>query len=98
MDQSEAEFLAKREKVQASKTEGIELNTNKEPNKVVHTEGKTSGSNTGMKINFAKLMKMSQQKKDKKSNNFKEAKNANIRRNDKQQRTVQKAYDNAVQE
>jgi len=59
------------------------LNTNKLPAKEVHTEGKTSGSNAGMKINFAKLMKMSQQKKDKKSNNFKEAKNANIRRNDK---------------
>jgi len=79
MEPTEAQFLANREKVQASKTEGIEMNTNK----VVHTEGKTSGSNAGMKINFAKLMKMSQQKKDKKSNNFKEAKNANIRRNDK---------------
>ena len=59
------------------------MNTNKIPDKPVHTEGKTTGSNAGMKINFAKLMKMSAQKKDKKSNNFKENKNANIRRHDK---------------
>ena len=51
------------------------------------------GSNKAMKSDFAKLMAMTQHGASKKSKNFKEAKKANIRLNEQNQREWQKAMD-----
>ena len=62
------------------------------------TEGRVGGSNKAMKSDFAKLMALSQHGAAKKSKNFKEAKKANIRRNEKKEREWQKAMDAQIQE
>ena len=51
-----------------------------------------------MKSDFARLMALSQHGASKKSKNFKEAKKANIRRNEKMDREYQKAMDAKIQE
>jgi hypothetical protein len=57
----------------------------------VNTEGKVSGSAAVSATDFAFLMaKASKHGAGSKSNNFKEAKKANIRRNEKNEREFQK--------
>ena len=72
--------MADREKKSQAKSEGIHVNTNKQP---VITEGKVSGSNANINAMYAKMMAARQHGAGKKSNNFKEMKKADIRRKEK---------------
>lgn len=81
MTEDEKRHMEEREKKSVAKNEGLEQNTNKAP---VYTEGRVTGSNAAIKANMAKLMRLANQGAGKgKSNNYKEAKKANIRRNEK---------------
>ena len=66
--------------------------------KPVDIMGKVSGSAKVGNIDFAAMMRASKKHGGQnKSNNFKEAKKANLRRNDKYDREAQKLYDAQVQ-
>ena len=80
MTADEKRHMEEREKKSVAKNEGLEINNNKQP---VYTEGRVTGSNAAIKANMAKLMRLTQHGAGKKSNNYKEAKKANIRRNEK---------------
>ena len=63
------------------------------------TEGKVTGSNAVSSADFAFLMQQHAKHGGKnKSNNFKESKKANIRRNEKNEREHQKQVDRIMQE
>ena len=80
-----------------AKAEGLEQNNNRQ--QPVMTEGKVSGSAKISAADFAFLMqKANKHGKGSKSNNYKEAKKANIRRNEKNEREFQKKVDAKIQE
>ena len=65
----------------------------------MHTEGKVSGGAAVSATDFAFLMQMNKKHKGgNKSHNHKEAKKANIRRNEKREREFQKEYNAAMQQ
>ena len=83
--------------VKLDKDEDIERIDNK--SKPVNTMGKVSGSAKVGNIDFAAMMRASQKHGGQnKSHNFKEAKKANIRRNEKAEREYQKAMDAHLQQ
>ena len=78
------EELKQLETKRIAKNEGIQQNTNRQP---INTEGKVTGSSAVSATDFAFLMQKSNKHgKGSKSTNFKEAKKANIRRNEKYER------------
>lgn len=93
------------------KEEGIEINTNKSQpthftvddavQQIVQTEGKVTGSSSQAKASadFAFLMQAHKKHgKGSKSNNYKESKKANIRRNEKYERENQKVMQAKIEE
>ena len=80
MTDDEKRHMEAREKKSVAAHEGIDMNTNRQP---VYTEGRVTGSNAAIKASMAKLMKASQHGAASKSKNYKEARKANIRRNEK---------------
>ena len=72
---------------------------NENKNVPVYTEGAVSGSAAISATDFAMLMQMNKKHKGQnKSHNHKEAKKANIRRNEKNEREFQKAAQAEMQE
>ena len=75
-----------------------EISKNNNHSVPVMTEGSVSGSSAFSAVDFAALMQSNKKHKGmNKSHNHKEAKKANIRRNEKNEREVQKEY-NAIME
>lgn len=64
MSKEEAKHMADREKNNQAKSEGLHLNTNKQP---VYTEGKIGGSNANINAMYAKMMAARQHGAGKKS-------------------------------
>ena len=70
-----------------------------EANRPVHTVGKVGGGSDNIDANFAMLMQLNKKHKGQnKARNYKEAKQANIRRHEKWEREAQKEYNERMQE